>query len=430
LKQQEAIDQSINQSAGTAGTGLVDHATAYNIQMSVNTVNLEDHQPQTPLGLILAPIISQQNPLQSHYTILIGWTRPYNKLGIVQKSGQIRIGDRLVEINNVSVRSWTYEKIIRVLRCFDDGVRIKSLGFEVLKDDLAFNSGIQNRTFNWSVARRRLYSLTSSIQSYRIDVEEDDADAAVDSDNRRKQKVVKFEIRCQLLIRHYQKNDQTINFSIWKRYSELKAMHEVLKKGFEWQLDGANQGRGVSIPSNRYIQSIFYGAASDKFLEKRRRELDDYWSLLQTCPDVFDFADPASHRFSKDMADFLSIEKYLHSPDLIQADSTTCDHKSAGSGLRNQQKGQGEEGHIIPSTSGLDLDMSALSDILPTSKSGGELELDESLGRFGEIVVPGGLSATPARTPTRTSRTGNNSKRRRRTAAAKPAFQRRLLDDL
>lgn len=255
--------------------------------MSVNTVNLEDHQPQTPLGLILAPIISGENPLQSHYTILIGWTRPYNKLGIVQKSGQIRIGDRLVEINRVSVRSWSFEKIIRVLRCFDDGVRIRSLGFEVLKDDLAFHGGLhQNRTFHWSVARRRLYSLTSSIASYRVDEDEEDGGGGeadhggegemqqereggvqMDDNNhevpsspsptsrhrnhKRKVKVVRYEIKCHLLIRHYQKNDQTINFSIWKRYSELKAIHDdVLLKQFEWQLEGANQGRGIAFPSN------------------------------------------------------------------------------------------------------------------------------------------------------------------------------------
>ena len=243
----------------------------------------------------------------------------------------------------------------------------------------------------------------------------------------------------------------------------------MLLKQFEWQLEGANQGRGIAFPSNRYVSSVFYGSTSDKFLEMRRRELDDYWSLLQTCPDVFDFADPASHRFSKDMADFLEIEKYLHSPELIQADSTTCgggdDPKSImtpanrngnSNGNANAngntetskasdtaQGADGSHDKIVQSSSGLGLDISALSEIPPASASVSESafgSLNESMGRFGEIVVPGGLDPTPYKTPGRKSRTSARSpgtgtgsasqKRRRRTAAAKPAFQRRLLDDL
>ena len=445
-----------------------------NTNMSVNTVNLEEHQPQTPLGLILAPIISRENPLHSNYTILIGWTRPYNKLGIVQKSGQIRIGDRLVEINNISIRTWTYEKIIRVLRCFDDGVRIKSLGFEVLKDDLAFNSGIgglQSRTFNWSVARRRLYSLTTSIRSYRVDIESesesgleleldaqyDHGDNGDNGDNNtvKNKKVARFEIRCELLIRHYQKNDKAVNFSIWKRFSEFKAMHDVLKKAFEWQLEGGNQGRGIYFPSDRPIQSVFYGATSDKFLKNRRRDLDHYWSSLQDCQAIFDFADPSSHRYSKDMAEFLSIAKYLHSPDVIMADSVTCEQKSTGGRNRernqnhhNDHRRRGDDEGLGLGLDPLDMNMntnmsmniSALSDIPPISASPSELKLDASGGEFGEIVVPSGgeaaTSGTGVATPTRTrthnnrrSKTGSSSKRRRR-AAAKPAFQRRLLDDL
>ena len=370
----------------------------------VVTVNLEDHQPQTPLGLILAPLISRKPPLQSHYTILIGWTRPFNKLGIVQKSGQIRIGDRLVEINGISVRNWTYEKIIRVLRCFDDGVRIRSLGFEVLKDE----SGIQNRTFNWSVARRRMYSLSSFIRSYRI--EED---------------YVQYEIRCELLVRNYQGNDEAINFSIWKRYSEFKALHELLQKGYEWQLEGVNQGRGISFPSNVFIRSVMwlYGSTSERFLERRRHELDDYWSLLQTCSDIFEFGDPNSHRFSKDMADFLSIERHLHSPDVADSIMSSQNQKSQ---IENQDGDQtsGNE----PPNAGLEVNLSGLSDIPRTSST--SLRLDESSSSFGEILVPGGLtpSITPGTTPAR--KAGSTAKRKKRMAAAKPAFQRRLLDDL
>jgi hypothetical protein len=229
-------------------------ATAPQLLMTVNTVNLQDHQPQTPLGLLLAPLISRRSPLESHYTILIGWTRPFNRLGIVQKSGQIRIGDRLVEINDVSVRNWNFEKIIRVLRCFDAGVRIRSLGFELLHDEI----GIDNRTFVWSVARRRLYSFNSFIRGYKHDrrgnVDDDngnndndgndndendnDGNGNINNDGEECESIVRYEIHCELVVRHYQGYDETIKFSVWKRFSELKELHQVLTENFEWQMDG------------------------------------------------------------------------------------------------------------------------------------------------------------------------------------------------
>lgn len=319
--------------------------------MTVNTVNLENHQPQTPLGLLLAPLVSQGHPPQeSHYTILIGWTRPYNKLGIVQKSGQIRIGDRLVEINGISVRNWTFEKIIRVLRCFDDGVRIRSLGFEVLKDE----GGIENRTFVWSVARRRLYSLNTSIRSVVVlPLEEGDQDNPNEQEdtnhndnnnnngnnkNSKRRMVAKYEIRCDLVIRHYHGNDEVIQYSVWKRFSDFQKLHQNLMEKFSYKSYSRSSSRrrrnnnntttsaatttttrttaitdGIAFPSNRVLQSILYGTSSEWFLEQRKRELQDYWTCLSSHhPEFFEFGDPANHRYCQETALFLEIEQYLH----------------------------------------------------------------------------------------------------------------------
>jgi len=390
--------------------------------MSVNTVDLQDHKPQSPLGLLLAPLISRRSPLESHYTILIGWTRPYNKLGIVQKSGQIRIGDRLVEINKVSVRTWTFEKIIRVLRCFDQGVRIRSLGFELLHDEI----GIDNRTFVWSVARRRLYSFNSFIRGYRHD-QGCDEDNDGDDDREESASIVRYEIHCELVVRHYQGYDETIKFSVWKRFSDFKQLHQILKDKFQWQMDGLNQ-KGLKFPSNKVLQSIIHGPVSERFMNGRRHELQDYWSTLQTCSQLLDFGDPTSHRYSHDIALFLDVEKYLHSPDI--PDSTAS--MSRNGNIKRSQSDDLAEGNTSArdGTSsnhlGLDLDMSAISDI-PMSTST-ELKLDESSSQIGEILVPSSHGSSPMARSAQRPRSG--IKKRRKKISAKPAYQRKLLDDM
>ena len=421
-------------------------ATAPQLLMTVNTVNLQDHQPQTPLGLLLAPLISRRSPLESHYTILIGWTRPFNRLGIVQKSVQIRIGDRLVEINDVSVRNWNFEKIIRVLRCFDAGVRIRSLGFELLHDEI----GIDNRTFVWSVARRRLYSFNSFIRGYKHDrrgnVDDDngnndndgndndendnDENGNINNDGEECESIVRYEIHCELVVRHYQGYDETIKFSVWKRFSELKELHQVLTENFEWQMDGLAQ-RGLKFPSNKVVQSFVYGPFSERFMDRRRHELQDYWSALQTCSQLFDFGDPNSHRYSKDIALFLDAEKYLHSPEIPDSTATSISrngHDKSHTEIEDvlDRKATSERETSALAHTGLDLDISAISDVQMSTST--ELKLDESSSQIGEIVIPSshGLSPMLSRGSTHRTRSSVKKKRRKKTA---PAFQRKLLDE-
>lgn len=396
------------------------------------TVDLNEHQPNCPLGLLLAPLITNYtrspttSPLQSHHTILIGWTRPYNKLGLVQKSGQVRIGDRLAEINDVSVRQWTYEKIIRVLRCFDDGVKIRSLGFEVLKDESGI--GYEDRNFRVAGARRRLYCLNTFVRSYKseldlssgcvLDAENDRGDSGNlgDDDKKKRATVIKFEIKCNLLIRQHQGNDEELNWSCWKRYSDIEALHEKLMKGYEWQFKSMNANKGVRFPSKHAVGFALYGKENDAILEKRQKEIEVYWETLQTCQDLFDFGDPKSHKYAKDMADFLDVELYLH---------------SQGTGSITSQSN-----HHARGRNSLDLDVSAISmHSLTEMAEVKELKVDNPAGTLeGEILVKNNLSSASAKV-LMTSRSSvstvmNKSVRKKSGPPAKPAFQRRLLDDL
>lgn len=413
-----------------------------NSDLNVNTVNLEDHPEGHPLGIILAPLIARRtsvSPLESHYTILIGYTRPYNKLGIIQKSGQIRIGDRLVTINNISVRDWTFEKIIRVIRCFggNTGVELKSLGFEVLKDEI----GLDQRTFQWSSARRRLYSFKSYIRQYKVVKCNDGENTSNETSQEQEESgrstlkpFAKYEIVCELIIRHYQGNDETIHFSIWKRFSEFKRLHEILQSKFQWQLNSLDQGNGLRLPSDRVLQAVFLGSTSEKFLDSRLLELQEYWTTLCSSSTLFDFGDPKSHRYSKDISDFLDVEKYLHSPDIPDSVASTrrhdlditrdneCNNAKLDTTMENKDE-ENENGSKQSNKEEVRMDISMLSEIQMSGSTELNLENDQGLG---EIVF--GNSPTPSR-GLNTSRRTNGTRKKRKKKGTKAAYQRKLMDD-
>jgi len=338
----------------------------------------------------------------------------------------------LVEINDVSVRNWNFEKIIRVCRAIaDDGVRIRSLGFELLHDDI----GIDNRTFVWSVARRRLYSFNSFIRGYKHErggdpVNDNDGNTNNEDGEEECKTNVCYEIHCELVVRHYQGYDETISFSVWKRFSEFKELHQGLKEKFEWQIDGLTQ-KGLKFPSNKVMQSIVYGQLSERFMDSRRHELQDYWSTLQTCSQLFDFGDPSSHRYSQDIALFLDVEKHLHSPDIPDSTATSISRNSNRHGKSHAEieyiadcKISETEETSASAHPGLDLDISAISDVKMNTSTG--LKLDESSSLIGEIIVPSTHGLSPM-APRSSRRTRNSAKKRRKKTA--PAFQRKLLDE-
>ena len=159
-------------------------------------------------------------------------------------------------------------------------------------------------------------------------------------------------------------NVQHHSWSVWKRYSELQAMDEELRRDFGWQLDALDDGRGVAFPSAHGLESWWYkfrhrgrsgedgteeggglvgwgasgmsawfgagdaageGRAGDDgndgddglcpypaaFLDKRQRELSSYWTNLMRVEDIFEFGDVRSHKFGKAMAAFLGVDRVL-----------------------------------------------------------------------------------------------------------------------
>ncbi len=97
---------------------------------NIVTIDLSHHPPNAKLGMLLAPgavpTSLQRNgnnsssslPTSSTVTLVAGWEHggSNQQLGPIQRSGQIRLGDRLVRINGRDVTNWTFREVMDVLK--------------------------------------------------------------------------------------------------------------------------------------------------------------------------------------------------------------------------------------------------------------------------------------------------------------------------
>ena len=123
--------------------------------VEVVTVDLSFHETGNPLGMRLAPAFlsssAQGGPENSTVVIIAAWERlPIsNKLGPIQRSGKVRLGDRLVRINELDITHMSFRNVMDLLKDLlslhnknrkeadgsnDDGekessVKLKTLGF-------------------------------------------------------------------------------------------------------------------------------------------------------------------------------------------------------------------------------------------------------------------------------------------------------------
>merc|ERR1719438_681479 len=74
---------------------------------------------------------------------------------------------------------------------------------------------------------------------------------------------------------------------------------------------GTEDKSSSPFPSSHTVSSFFFPSnrVSFDFIEKRRIELDKYWQAVLQIDEMTDFTQ--SHRYSRDLAKFLSVEKYL-----------------------------------------------------------------------------------------------------------------------
>ena len=116
-------------------SSLYNSSPARSEKNNIVTIDMTHHPPNAKLGMLLAPgalptpIISDRNnatnsasaaassATSSNVTLVAGWEHGNNQqLGPIQRSGQVRLGDRLVRINGRDVTDWTFREVMDVLK--------------------------------------------------------------------------------------------------------------------------------------------------------------------------------------------------------------------------------------------------------------------------------------------------------------------------
>ncbi len=301
--------------------------------------------------------------------------------------------------------------------------------------------GGQNEQKNqWNLAKENtLYLFRSWIQRARLRKEEEEEEANEENDNENNLHVhfeqesdiitmdsnsnnrsnskdknspkvfVQYEIKCVLIIKQNNQQEEEISWSIWKRYSEIKKLDDHIRKTFHWTMEG------IAFPSTNVFRSVFYGMTHSKFVQKRKADFETYWGRLQNVDGLFDFGDPSSsHRYSYMMAEFLDVKREYFQPRV-----TTIGGSSISVGSRpNVIQIEGEENNFDGST------------VSVLSNSAAEVASSTGL-RTGSGEGIGLAKSSDRSIASQSFMSGvGKKKKRRKKVAAKSAFERRLLDDL
>ncbi|KAL3822942.1 hypothetical protein ACHAXA_011657 [Cyclostephanos tholiformis] len=344
------------------------------------TVDLASHPPNAPLGMLLAPGAGgggggggNIGPTMSNVTLVAGWEHTHvnrdddhddgggggaalrnrndrRRLGPVQRSGSVRLGDRLVRINGIDVTDWTFREVMDALREMVSSspvaitttntnatttngnrtgrrnrTRLKTLGFapsgsyEWSRGNKAISRSAPVRppsearthfgmlldhhrddhiTIHHEQERpshtpshvpvhvRSRYSFTSYVGRWRAFDDPSSPGAVADGPSSSSSPAthVRYEIRCHILFRDPtslrlssssssravaadgnngggggRANDFHRTWSVWRRYSELRALDGELRSVHGWQMNAMNDGRGIHFPRPRSIESWWLG---------------------------------------------------------------------------------------------------------------------------------------------------------------------------
>jgi len=347
----------------------------------------------------------------------------------------------------------------------------------------------------WNIARnRQLYAFSSTVKRIRMNHGSSTKSSSLQEDSSDRQSTeevssfVQYEITCQLTVQCTNKRreggDRHISWSVWKRYSEFQSLDAKLRKALGWHVTDLNGGWGVAFPSSHHLRCLWVTAWNDsgdagggcknnklwqkqerprhfcsrggattrvndrsttsitmhqKFVRKRREEMKRYWDALGECEEMFDFADPSLHRYSRDMANFLGLERYF--PRNVGGSgmraTANCGGGGSGGSVIGHSSLQGKHRCNYNVTSTIKRDASIISQQSSQLSS----RCDQSTGRDlqpldennldGEIILTKEIIDTSSLLASSTLRCGGGGQKQKRiTAAAKPAFQRRLLDSL
>ena len=294
--------------------------------------------------MLLAPQKSKSNDKMKNQTgdviVVAGWERLSNgRLGPVQKSGAILLGDCLVQVNRIQIVTLKFQDVMSMLRSLRENGTLRSLTFISSKNHRNSGEGgvrggstteersVYSKSKIGQSGLRRKYSFSSSVTSSRINLGKKQGNTRSESASNDGGEQIKsndpvrpfaeYKIECRLLMRGFggELTETTQSWTIWKRFSQFQELYDKLVHTYGWQLTNVEENSQTPFPSKKPLSSsllFLNGRLMENFMESRRDELDQFWQSMLKIEEITDFAQP--HRYSRDLASFLSIEEYLYPP--------------------------------------------------------------------------------------------------------------------
>jgi len=333
-------------------------------------------EPIHPTGMLLAPQKTKNNVEKTEVgdiIVVAGWEKLSNgRLGPVQTSGAVRLGDRLIQVNRIQIITLKFQDVMGMLRSLRENGSLRSLTFVSSKHlqkkqsgvdgGVVGNTGISGNEERSVISKslatqsslRRKYTFSSFITGFRINTgtpkTQNDTKISGSSlsegsnnagekdkgnDKDRSGPFVEYKIVCNLLTRGYggEMTETTQSWTLWKRFSQFQDLYEKLIHVYGWQLTNVETNSQTPFPSKKPFSSSFLflnAKLRESFCESRREELDKFWRSMLKIEEITDFAQP--HRYSRDLASFLSIEEYLYPPASSTRNMVADDSISSGDG--------------------------------------------------------------------------------------------------
>lgn len=242
-----------------------------------------------PYGMELGPDRTGQG------LVVISWQRlPDGKFSSVQKHGGVHIGDAIAYFNDTFLGSVAHKDAQALL---DDQ--------RTLKKELKFMG---------SSEYYRKKQGGTGISAAKVEAKDMFASiirrARLSEDG--KKQFTQYEIACQMRQPGARlANEKIYKWSVWKRYNEFQQLHEDMQRKYGWQVESI-----TFPPTHTFVLDKF----SDDFINRRKDELNAYWTQVMAVPDATDFF---KHHHSEHLRAFLDIDGILAAGGTSEATEST-----------------------------------------------------------------------------------------------------------
>lgn len=216
---------------------------------------------------------------------IVSFERANGKFGTIQRHGGVHPGDILFGINDSNLENMPHGDVLLLLN--DRNLLRKNLKF------MSSNEYYRRKKKNMTTMGRGDAASSVSRQSFVSKVKRA---RVVDVGAGSSSKYAEYEITCQWKVVAGLEKEKTMQWSVWKRFSEFESLHGQLKKSLGWQIDHVEFPPSHSLTMNKY---------TPEFIERRRDALNTYWQGICAVAKVVEFD---KHHCSPDLKKFLDVD--------------------------------------------------------------------------------------------------------------------------